>query len=106
MTDLAITEGEGWHIPPTLLPYSDSRFTSTLFKPVTQPLSISNSDAAKLARSFIHCTDKPADWLIGGSFAIQQAGAQARSNGWDYYELPTGHAEALKNSVGLQGLAA
>jgi pimeloyl-ACP methyl ester carboxylesterase len=89
---LANREGNGWYMPTSAMPIPNPRFTNQLVKPITDPVVIDNPMAAAIPRSFIYCTDKEPGWFYGHDAAIKQAAAEARSLGWDYYELPTGHA--------------
>jgi pimeloyl-ACP methyl ester carboxylesterase len=89
---LAKREGSGWFIPASAMPVANPRFTAQLVKPITDPVVITNHLAAAIPRSFIYCNEKEPGWFYGHDAAIQQAAAEARALGWDYYELPTGHA--------------
>jgi pimeloyl-ACP methyl ester carboxylesterase len=89
---LALEDGDGWRVPVSVTGIPRPLFTSQLWRPANQPITISDPAAARIPRSFIYCSDKRAGWLYGHDLSIQQAAAEARALGWDYYELPTGHA--------------
>ena len=81
--------GDGWRIPPD--PPDAPRLTPLLFKPVGQPVSVVNPDAARLPRTFIYCTQEK-DAMGGLGVPITQAAARAKADaGWGYHGLNTGH---------------
>src|SRR5258708_4136159 len=75
---------------------------------VTAPLAVTTPAAAALARTFIHCTRKPDDWLAGLGphldVRIAEAAERARAAGWRYRELPTDHAPMLSRPHELASL--
>jgi pimeloyl-ACP methyl ester carboxylesterase len=53
-----------------------------------EPLAVTNPDAARLSRAYIACVER-IDHPLYSHFA--EAAARAQREGWDYFELPTGH---------------
>ena len=90
MEQTAQTYGDGWRVPPEPSE-EDRRFTDQSLTPVLTPLAIKNPAAAKLPRTFIHCTQAAKD--IGPlHLPIAQAAKKAKiDNTWHYRELNTGH---------------
>jgi hypothetical protein len=56
---------------------------------LTQPLSVKNPAATGLPRAFIFCTEP-------GLESIRPSAARARSEGWRYRELATGHIAMVR----------
>jgi pimeloyl-ACP methyl ester carboxylesterase len=79
--------GDGWRIPLPF-PGATDRNTDVVLKTATQPLRVENPAAARLARTYILCTEKPDSPLFRHFTA---AAARAQAEGWRYRELPTGH---------------
>jgi pimeloyl-ACP methyl ester carboxylesterase len=86
--------GDGWRIPPPGRT-DPPRWSAHPLKSVTQPLAVRNPVAVAIPRTFIHCTNKPADWFYGLTPVIAQAAAQVRAHGWPVIELPTDHLPML-----------
>ena len=87
LTELARTQGDGWRIPP--IEPTDPRFTAHPFKTFTQSIRVGNPAAAALPRTYILCTDKAEMGAVGQ--AILRSAAKAQAQGWQYFELETGH---------------
>ena len=89
LEEAAQAYGDGWRIPPD--PSDSSRHTAQPLKPLQQPVSISNPDAAKLPRTFIFCKKGMED--IGPlHIPIARAAEMAKAEkGWQYRELDSGH---------------
>ncbi len=68
---------------------SDPRFTGHPLQTFLQPFRLRNEAAASLPRTYIFCTEK-SEMGIRGQGIIRSAG-RAKSAGWPYHELPTGH---------------
>jgi pimeloyl-ACP methyl ester carboxylesterase len=98
--------GTGWQVPP--MPYTSlgksgvnamseaeaqvllQKRVAQPFKTYTEPVHLTSDKAASLPRSYIHCTDKPADDVFA-HFADQ-----ARNDPrWRCEVLPTGHFPML-----------
>jgi pimeloyl-ACP methyl ester carboxylesterase len=81
------TRGEGWYLPDE--DPSDPRFVSHPARTLFQSIRVENENAAGLPHAYIFCTEKgemgPAGW------GIISSAERARSEGWEYHELPTGH---------------
>jgi pimeloyl-ACP methyl ester carboxylesterase len=83
------TYGDGWRLP--FDPPDTPRMTPLPFKPVGQPVSVTNPNAARLPRTFVYCTQEK-ETMGGLGVPITQAAARAKTDGaWRYYELQTGH---------------
>jgi pimeloyl-ACP methyl ester carboxylesterase len=78
--------GDGWCIPPP--PGSPAKMTPSPFKPLAQPLTIKSPAAARLPRTFIYCTRT-------GVECLDHIAARVRAEGWQYFELETGHMAML-----------
>lgn len=81
--------GDGWQIPHD--PPDADRRTPQPLKPIATRLTLQNSAAVALPRTFIYCTDGGQD--IGPLHQpMTQAAAMAKNdNTWRYRELKTGH---------------
>lgn len=88
LVQLANQYGDGWKVPfPFEEPY-DPRQVSQPLQTFLQELRVQNPNAAILPRTFISCTERGDD----PTYEPVEASAQyARSQGWKYYELATGH---------------
>lgn len=69
--------------------FTDSRFTSHPLKTFIHPMQIKNPFARNLPKTYIFCTQK--DEMGLRAQGIVRSAARARTAGWDYHELPTGH---------------
>lgn len=80
--------GDGWRVPhnPPDAPYR----TPQPVKTFTQPITIGNPAAAALPRIYIACLYNEQD-LGPLALTLKQAAKRARSEGWRYRELATGH---------------
>jgi pimeloyl-ACP methyl ester carboxylesterase len=85
--------GDGWRIPP--IDREPPRWVPHPLKSVTQPVTVGNPVAAALPRTFIHCTDTPADWFFGLASIIAAQAAWAKAQGWTYREIQTDHLPML-----------
>ena len=84
--------GDGWRVPHD--PPNADRRTDVLLKPVQQPLAINNPDAARLKRTYVLFTGKPADsWLTPIFEGI--AARVRKEEGWNYCERPFEHFPVL-----------
>lgn len=97
----AASHGDGWCLPPA--PGASAKLTAHPLKPLKQPLSVKNPAAARIPRTFIYCTESELD-------SIARVAARVWTEGWQYYELPTGHMamvtmpkELVKILLGLAG---
>jgi pimeloyl-ACP methyl ester carboxylesterase len=81
--------GDGWRIP--VFPDATPQHTAQLLKPLQQPVSVSNPDAAELPRTFILCTKGAED--VGDLHTPVQTSAEraAADERWNYLEIETGH---------------
>lgn len=91
--------GDGWRVPHD--PPDADRRTDVLLKPVQQPLAINNPDAARLKRTYVLFTGKPADdWLTP---IFERIAARVRKeDGWNYCERPFEHYSVLDKPRELQ----
>jgi pimeloyl-ACP methyl ester carboxylesterase len=85
--------GDGWRVP--LMDREPPRWVPHPLRSVTQPVRVGDPAAAALPRTFIHCTNKPADWFFGLGPVIAAAAAWAKAQGWEYRELHTDHLPML-----------
>jgi hypothetical protein len=85
------SRGEGWYLPDD--DTSDSRFVSHPAKTLFQPIQIRNANAASIPHMYVFCTEKE-EMGLGGQGIITSA-ERARSEGWEYHELPTSHHPML-----------
>jgi hypothetical protein len=90
---MVATAGKGWFIPAS--PVRSDGVPSPLATP--QPiktfeacLTVRNPQAAALPHTYIYGTQTPDTWVNKPVLAASTA--RAREAGWDYHELPTGHA--------------
>ncbi len=88
-------KGEGWMMPPMppqwahVLEDSDVRWMESLFRPQSlqtflEPVRLASAKAAALPRAFLYCNQPP----LG---LFESSVAKAKTGGWRYYELATGH---------------
>jgi pimeloyl-ACP methyl ester carboxylesterase len=83
--------GDGWRIPHD--PPDADRRTDVLLKPAQDPLIIDNPDAARLKRTYVLFTGKPADsWMTPVMAGIAE---RVREGGWTCLERPFDHYPAL-----------
>lgn len=80
--------GDGWRIPHT--PPDADRRTWVFMKTLKQPLAIHNAAAARLKRTYVLHVGKPLDSPLKPVF--ERMAARAREAGWNYHEMPWGHA--------------
>ena len=99
-TERAQTLGDGWRVPH--LPPDADRRTDVLLKVASQPMSVRNPLAARLAHTYVLCTAKPPD----NPFAAILAGvaARVRADGWRYRELATDHFPLLDQPQAVANL--
>jgi pimeloyl-ACP methyl ester carboxylesterase len=83
----AQARGDGWRVPHE--PPADRR-VALLLKPVQQPLAVNNPDAARLKRTYVSFTGKPADSWLTQIFDRIAAGVRGQE-GWNYCERPFEH---------------
>jgi pimeloyl-ACP methyl ester carboxylesterase len=98
----AQAHGDGWRVP---FPVPDAdRRTGVMLKMAQQPLAIGNPDAARLRRTYVRFTDKPADsWLTA---ILNRIAARVRKEeGWHYCERPFDHYPCLDQPNGSQVVA-
>ena len=81
---------------------SDPRFTEHPLKTFFQPFHLKSEAAKALPRTYIFCTDK-AEMGIRGQGIIRSA-LRAKSEGWIYHELNTGHHPMWTMPVELTNL--
>lgn len=91
LLELAQNRGDGWRIPFPFAPPDADRLPCHPLASVTKPLAIRNPVATTLPRTFVFSTGKGDDWFHGIGGKIAEAARKARTAGWDYRELPTGH---------------
>jgi pimeloyl-ACP methyl ester carboxylesterase len=87
------TAGEGWRWPAAPVRTDGVPWPEVTAQPMKTSetrLSLRDSRAAALPRTYIYCTNSPDNW--GNKPVIAACAAQAREAGWAYYELPTSHA--------------
>lgn len=88
LTQLANEFGEGWKIPfPFEEPY-DPREVSHPIQTFLQEIEVKNPAAKTIPRTFIACTERGDDPTFD---PVETSARLARSKGWNYYELATGH---------------
>jgi len=75
-----------------------------MLKMVKQPLAVNSPDAARLKRTFVLLTGKPADsWLTP---VFEEIAARIRKEeGWSYHERPFVHYPCLDQPDGPQVVA-
>ena len=89
---VAQAHGDGWRVPHN--PPDADRRTDVMLKMVKQPLTVANRDAARLKRTFVLFTGKPAgSWLTA---VFERIAARVRSEeGRDYCKRPFPHWPVL-----------
>ena len=100
LQQLAVTEGEGWKVPPldpageTLgitdpndVEWLRSKLTAHPLRTLTEPAVLGNADADQIRRTYILCTGNPPD----GSFPRIAHRIKASAD-WRYMELAAPHA--------------
>lgn len=80
-------QGEGWYLSGE--DPDDPRFVDHPAKTLFQPIEIRNTTSARIPRVYIFCTEK--EEMGPGGLGIIHSAERARTLGWEYYELPTGH---------------
>ena len=86
MLQIVHERGDGWRLPVDRS--ADPRLTDHPFKTFTQPVEIRNPRAAAIPRTYIRCAGGPQTWHAR---LTAEAAARARAEGWQCWELPTGH---------------
>jgi pimeloyl-ACP methyl ester carboxylesterase len=88
----AVAYGDGWHVPHD--PPDADRRTGLPLKVAQQPAVVGNPDAARLKRTYVRHTGKPADsWLTP---IFDRIAARIRAEeGWNYVERPFDHYPIL-----------
>ena len=84
LEEAAKVHGDGWRIP--IDPAINPRLTAAPLKAGQQALAVTSPTAAALPHTYIYTTDKQA-----GGGVYEACARRARTLGWGYYELPTGH---------------
>jgi pimeloyl-ACP methyl ester carboxylesterase len=99
--EVAQAQGDGWRFPGGT--HTD-RKTDVMLKMAKQPLAVSNPAAARLKRTYVLFTNKPADsWL---AVVFGKIAARIRNEeGWSYYERPFVHYPCLDQEDGVQAVA-
>ncbi len=89
-------KGDGWRLPNP--PFPPPRWQPFLLKQATEPIKITNPDALKIPRAFIHCTvrDKSSS-LYSSWLLIDRSAEEARQNRWWYRDIPEPHAVMMTN---------
>lgn len=88
MRELAMLSGDGWKIPFPDSPENDPRTTAQPMQTLLQPLVVNNSNAERLPRTYVACTERG----DAPHYApIANMAKRAQRLGWQYFELPTGH---------------
>jgi pimeloyl-ACP methyl ester carboxylesterase len=84
----ARTLGDGWRLPPfsEMTSGVNAKTTAYPFQCFKQPLSLKNPAACSIPRTFISCTES--GWSAEHILPLAR---RAREEGWNYYELATGH---------------
>jgi pimeloyl-ACP methyl ester carboxylesterase len=82
----AAQTGDGWRVPHN--PPDADRRTDFPIAAGLQPLEVRNPAAARLPRAYIACPERGDNPLY---LPFIDAAARAQQQGWDYFELPTGH---------------
>jgi pimeloyl-ACP methyl ester carboxylesterase len=91
-TQMAAAQGDGWRVPPMSAEefgitnpaeaaWTQSRLTPMPLLTHQQRVHLTSSQARKLPRTYILCTQ----------FGFSSIAREARSLGWDYFQLETGH---------------
>jgi pimeloyl-ACP methyl ester carboxylesterase len=93
LLEVAEKFGEGWRVPRNDVP--PPRWVAHPLKTVTQPLKVSNPDAAQLPRSYVHATAKPEGWFFGLGEVIDAYAAEVRASGADFHEIDSDHLPQL-----------
>ncbi len=91
--DLVRTQGDGWRFPRSTVDSDGApnpRSTDQPYRTLTQSLRLVSPVAGALPHTYVLCTNKPPGWPFSPALAF--CAARARSDGWQYHELPTGHA--------------
>jgi pimeloyl-ACP methyl ester carboxylesterase len=109
--DRARTEGDGWRFggdgDPTAPQPGDptrGRATRNPLQTWLQPLTVRNPAAAAIPRTYIRCTDRQwvsNPWLDSMAAMLERSAAMARTAGWGYHDLPTGHDAAILSAPQL-----
>jgi pimeloyl-ACP methyl ester carboxylesterase len=86
---IADAYGDGWRIPHD--PPDAHLRTDQLILTGTQPLSVKNPQAARLPKTFIHCTGID-PWPLLAPINASARMAQTDPN-WQYYEIAAAHGE-------------
>src|SRR5690606_36492021 len=91
MAQAAQAYGEGWRLPHN--PPDADRRTDFLLKSANQALRVQNPVAARLKRTYVLFTAKPADSFLKP--LMEQMSARARAAGWHYQERAWDHFPLL-----------
>jgi len=94
--------GDGWRVPFGA-PDADRR-TDVMLKMVKQPLTVNNPDAARLKRTYVLFTGKPADSWLRPVFESIAERIRKQAN-WSYHEKPFVHYPCLDRPDGPQEVA-
>lgn len=88
--------GDGWRIPHN--PPDADRRTDFPMAAGLQPVAIGNPDAALLPRAYVACLESHGIPLYS---PFVDAARRAKEEGWEYFELPTGHLamETMPNEL-------
>lgn len=85
--------GDGWRVPRTDV--APPRWVPHPLKTVKDPLVVSNPAAARLPRSLILATNRPAGWFFGLGDVIDAFSLRARDRGFDMHEIASDHLPQL-----------
>jgi pimeloyl-ACP methyl ester carboxylesterase len=91
--------GEGWRVPPS--DPDDPLKTDVMVKIGEQPLELDNPDAARLQRTYVLFTGKPADDWLTPVFSRIAARLRADEN-WNCFERPFVHYPVLDQPDGVE----
>jgi pimeloyl-ACP methyl ester carboxylesterase len=103
--DQANAYGDGWLLQPLApdgfgvkdpadIAWMTPRLVPVLLSTFTDPVQVPSAAAERLPRSYVYCTES--------GFGAEAE--RARSEGWDCYELPTGHDSMVTMPDKLAGI--
>lgn len=93
LSEFVQAHGDGWLLLAN--PTVDPRLTSHPWKTITQPVQLTdNPEAKRILRSYIYCTAKEPQDI--SNIMTQRGAALAKMEGWNYFEIATGHEPELE----------
>lgn len=91
--------GQGWRVPRQDV--APPRWVPHPLRTVTQPLAVRDPRAARLPRSYVHATAKPAGWFLGLGDVIDRYAATVRASSWDFHRIDADHLPQLSQPAAL-----